>query len=279
MRILILLGLSLAAAGSGGGATLSDERAPPDGLWRPHRLARCPEHPRPRGEAESAFDEARRLFDLGNGGDAAVVLELAIDAHAGHPWLLLLLAQIYLLAGQGEVHCQPAAGPLAPTGDWERDRRRLLGRAGDLLERLERSWSDDGLVDFLRADVARALDDQAAAAEHDFRGRGKCTHLESLDLLQAMRGLLQRPADVAAPIVPIYPEAAARRRIQGEVILDLLVDPFGRAVAARQVGRADPLLAEAALLAAPDGGFQAARVGYYPVWSWLRVPIRFRLEN
>jgi TonB family protein len=190
-----------------------------------------------------------------------------------------LLAQIYLLAGQGEPHCLPSSGALAPRGDWELDRRRLLARSGDLLTRLGRAWPDDGTVDFLRADVDRARDDQEAAAEHDFRGRGKCTHTETLDLLRQMRGLGLRPAKIVEPIAPNYPEEAARRRIEGEVTVDLLIDPFGRVAAARQVGPADPTLVRAAIAAAPFGGFQAAQVGYYPVWSWLRVPVRFRLGN
>ena len=41
---------------------------------------------------------------------------------------------------------------------------------------------------------------------------------------------------------------------------------------------AAPLL-ETAREAAAGGGYQAAQLGYYPVWSWLRVPVQFSLEN
>ncbi len=276
---ILALVLALSAAAPQDVDPARGESPPPDGPWRAYRLARCPEHPQLRGAARDAFDEALELFRFQNGGDAAAVLELAIADQGAHAWLLLLLAQIYLLAGQGEPHCLPAAGPLAPRGDWQDDRLRLLRRSDELLDRLERVWGDDGLVDFLRADAARARDDHDVAAEHDHRGRGKCTHLDSLELVRSLRDLRRRPARVVAPIEPAYPEDAARRRIQGEVQFDVLIDPFGRVAAMSQVGRADPQLAAAAAQALPDGGYQAALVGYYPVWSWLRVPIRFRLAK
>jgi TonB family protein len=179
----------------------------------------------------------------------------------------------------GEPHCQPSAGPEPASGDWPRDRARWLDRAQRLLDRVEAAWPDDGLVDFLRADAARAAGDQEAAAHRDLQGRGKCTHMESLDLVAAMRDLGRKPPRVIAPIVPEYPEDAIRARVQGEVVLDLLIDPQGRAAEAVVVGRADRRLANAARAAARDGGYQAAMVGYYPVWSWLRVPVRFSLGN
>ena len=250
-----------------------------DADWRPHMLARCEPHAPLRGPDREVADEALELFGLGNGGDGIVVLEAALQRPGREPWLPLLAAQIYIMAGQGEPHCQPSAGPAPATGDWPRDRTRWLDRAQRLLDRVEAAWPDDGLVDFLRADAARAAGDQETAANQDLRGRGKCTHMASMDLVAGMRDLGRKPPRVIAPIVPTYPKEAVRARVQGEVILDLLIDPQGRATEAVVVGRADRRLAEAARAAARDGGYQAAMVGYYPVWSWLRVPVRFTLDN
>ncbi|MDD5719740.1 MAG: TonB family protein [Candidatus Krumholzibacteria bacterium] len=255
------------------------ETPPPDGDWRPHRLARCQAHFVARGEVRDLFAEARDLFEAANGGDAAELLEYGLRTAGANPWLLLLLAQIYVLAGQGEPHCQPLTGPVAPTGDWDTDRLRLLERSDVLLQRLAQAWPDDSVVDFLRADVARSRGDLDAAAVYDDLGRRKCTYLESVGLLRDLRGLRERPAKVLAPLVPVYPESALRKRIEGEVLLDLLVDPFGRVAEAVPIGRAHPVLVEAACAALPEAGFAAAQVGYYPIWSWLRVPVRFRLHN
>jgi TonB family protein len=254
------------------------ETPPPDGDWRPHRLSRCRPHPLPSDDARAYLDEALDLFKHRGGGDAIALLDVALRDVGNQPWLLLMLAQMYLLAGQGEPHCLPLSGPAAPSGDWPRDRLRLLERADLLLRRLETLWPDDALVAFLLADVARARDDHESAADLDHAGRGRCTDLDSLEFVAGMRDLVRRPASVTSPIVPEYPESAARRRAQGEVVLDLLLDPLGRVATSEVIGRADRDLVRAAREALGDGGYQAAQVGYYPVWSWLRVSIRFALE-
>ena len=58
---------------------------------------------------------------------------IALATGRRDPWLIFLLAQIYVMAGQGEPHCQPLSGPAAPTGDWPRDQARWLERADLLL--------------------------------------------------------------------------------------------------------------------------------------------------
>jgi hypothetical protein len=275
MRFLVLVAVLAAAAAP----VPAGEAPPPDGAWRPHLLSRCQEHPPVSGRARPVFTEALELFEMHNGGDAVSVLELGLSEGATNPWSLLLLAQIYLLAGQGEPHCQPTTGPAAMTGDWALDQARLLARAEDLLNRLADRWPDDAIVDFLLADARRANDDSSGAAEFDFRGRSKCSHPESFDLLRRLRQLGRKPARVIAPIVPEYPEDCIREGIQGEVVLDLLIDPQGRAVESVVVGRPPRELVGAAREALSTGGYRAAQVGYYPIWSWLRVPIRFTLTN
>jgi TonB family protein len=261
------------------GSSPAGETPAPDGTWRPHRLSRCDRPSPPYPAARAALDEALLLFGLENGGDAVVVLEDALTRQARSPWLRLLLAQIYVLAGQGEEHCLPTGGPAAPRGDWPDDRRRCLLRADALLADLLATWPDDGLVWFLRADAARALGDLEAASEHDLRGRRCCTRLETLEFVADLRDLRRRQADLLTPITPEYPAECLQRRIEGEVVLDLLIDPEGRVAEAVPVNRADRRLVRSAQAAAADAGFQAARVGYYPIWSWIEVSVNFTLEN
>ncbi|MEZ4387596.1 MAG: TonB family protein [Candidatus Krumholzibacteriia bacterium] len=271
------LGLLVAVAMAG--RLPATEVPPPDGPWRAYRLQRC-DHPAPPPPAVRAIlDEARELFDLQNGGDAVVVLEDGLRREPTSAWIRLFLAQIYILAGQGEPHCLPSGGPAAPRGDWPADRRRCLERADRLLGQLAATWPDDGIVWFLRADAARALDDPEAASEDDLQGRRCCTRLESLEFIADLRDLQRKPGELITPIAPEYPEACLRKRITGRVELDLLVDPEGRVAESVALGRADRRLQAAAAEAARDAGFQAARVGYYPIWSWIRVSVNFTLEN
>ncbi len=260
-------------------ASRADEVPPPDGPWRAHQLQRCG-RPAPAAPAvRVVLEEARELFDLANGGDAVVVLEAGLGRHPTSPWLKLFLAQVYILAGQGEPHCLPTGGPAAPTGDWPTDRRRCLARADHLLSQLGGDWRDDGIVWFLRADAARAMDDPEAAGAFDLEGRRCCTRQESLSFIAGLRDLGRKPAELLTPIVPEYPQECLRRRIQGRVVLDLLVDPQGRVAEAVAVNRADRRLEAAAAEAAAGAGYQAARVGYYPIWSWIQVSVSFTLEN
>ena len=280
-RLAVLLVLVLAWSVAGMTAPAAAAEVPPRGGddWRPHRLARCGRHLPPSGPPRVVLEEALELFRLRNGGDAAVVLELGLQENRRNPWLLLLLGQIYLLAGQGEPHCLPSSGAGAPRGDWPQDRARLLDLADARLRELSGVWPDDALVAFLRADVARARDDHATAAELDLHGRTLCTHMASLDLLRGLRDLRLRAPRVISPIAPEYPEACIRERVTGEVLLDLLVDPQGRIAEVVVVDSPDRRLGRAAGEAAREAGFQAAQVGYYPVWAWLRVPVLFTLEN
>lgn len=257
----------------------SAEQPVPENGWRVHQLSRCTRPAPPLSAAKAVLDEALELFHLANGGDAVVVLEDALESMPRSPWLRLLLAQIYILAGQGEPHCLPYAGPAAPRGDWPEDRRRILERADHLLADLAGTWSDDGVVWFLRADAARALDRLEEAGQYDLQGRRCCSRRETLVFVSDVRDLTRKPAELITPIVPEYPQECLRKRIRGTVVLDLLIDPEGRVAESVTINRVDRRLATAAAAAAREAGYQAARVGYYPVWSWIQVSVKFSLEN
>ncbi|MBD3221849.1 hypothetical protein GF314_11470 [bacterium] len=269
----LLLAVCLASA------TTAGERPPPDGAWRPHQLSRCARPAPPYPAAREAIAEAHELFELEAGGDAIVVLEDALADHPRSPWLRLMLAQIYVLAGQGEEHCEPFGGPARATGDWPADQRRYLRRADRLLADLAGSWPDDGLVWFLRADAARAAGDVDAASRYDAQGRERCTRLDTLEFVTALRDLGRKPAELLTPIVPEYPAECLQKRITGEVLLDVLIDPHGRVAETVPARRADRRLIAAASEAAAAAGYQAARIGYYPIWSWIQVSVNFSLDN
>ena len=256
-----------------------EEEPASDGDWRPHLLSRCREADVASAAAERALDACYALYSSREGGDAIMELELFLQDHSGEGLLLLTLAQLYVLAGQGEPECLPTEGPAADVGDWPRNKERLLGRAQTLLERAAELRPDDGAVDFLQADVARARGDQAAARAAESRGSAKCTLPRSFDTLRRYQELGLRAARLLESVTPTYPEQALRAGLSGEVVLDLLIDPSGAVVQTVVVASPGPSLTAAADRALRGGRYEAARVGKYPIWSWLRIPVRFGLSG
>lgn len=79
---------------------------------------------------------------------------------------------------------------------------------------------------------------------------------------------------------PHYPLVARKRKYEGMVMLDVFVDKAGRVADARifkTCGYA--VLDKAALKSVTDWKFEPARRGKTAVSRWVRVPIRFRLED
>ncbi|MFO7610357.1 MAG: TonB family protein [Candidatus Krumholzibacteriia bacterium] len=251
----------------------------PDGDWRGHRLARCPADGVAPPAVEAKLALCAEYFRGGSGSDGMLELELTMAETGRHPLVLLTLGQLYLMAGQGVPELLPEEGPAADTGDWERNRPRLLGRARALLEETARSRPDDAAVDYLLADVARAGGDAAAAERHAARGRGKCTGGRSFTILRQYQELNLYPARLEANPPPQYPARALQERTAGRVTLDLLLDPDGRVRQVVQVAAPSPDLARAAAEAFRAGRFAAPRVGKYPVWGWLRVATNFKLAD
>ena len=68
-------------------------------------------------------------------------------------------------------------------------------------------------------------------------------------------------------------------RITGVVTLDLLLDPDGRPRQTVTVASPDPALTAAAEEVFRAAVYDPARLGKYPVWSWLRVSTHFALEK
>ena len=74
-------------------------------------------------------------------------------------------------------------------------------------------------------------------------------------------------------------DVAQREGIEGEVVLDLLIDPEGEVAQVIVISSPAPSLGEAASIALRQGDYEAARMGKYPLWAWLRIPVRFGLKD
>ncbi len=251
----------------------------PDGPWREHRLARCPADVVAPPAVETELGLCSELFRSNSGSDGMIELELTMVETARHPWVLLTLGQLYLMAGQGVPELLPSEGPAAETGDWPRDQVRLLGRARALLEEAGRSLPDEAAVDYLLADVARAGGDLEGAAELVARGLDKCTGGRAFRIMQMYQDLNLYPAELLATPPPAYPQEAIAAGISGKVRLDLLLDPAGQVRQVVVVATPAPELAAAAAEAFRASSFAPARVGKYPVWAWLQVATNFRLSG
>lgn len=79
---------------------------------------------------------------------------------------------------------------------------------------------------------------------------------------------------------PNYPRMALRRRYEGTVLLDVLVDKTGRAVqvnVAQSSGYA--VLDRSAKADVSHWRFKPARKGMQTVEMWVKVPVRYELKN
>ncbi len=227
----------------------------------------------------AALGEAWSLFSHGEGADAITVLELHLRDHPRSGLVLLGLGQLYLMAGQGRPDLMPREGPAADVGDWGRNQRRLLGRAAELLRRAVALRPDDAVPEYLLADVARAGGDLEVARRSEAAGHAKCSLPQSFELLRRYQELSRHPARLRSDILPQYPRAAVERGATGEVVADLLIDPAGRVAQVVLVEAPDPDLGRAAAAAMREASFVPARIGKYPIWSWLRIPVRFSLTT
>ncbi len=251
------------------------EVPPPDGPWRPHLLRSCADlDTRPLDTvSRQALDTAWDLFRSGEGADAVAELEFHLEERPRPGGLVLLtLAQLYVMAGQGVPDVAPREGPAASDGDWDADRERYLTRALDVLDRCRSRRPDDAVVDYLAGDAERARGRMEEAAELVASARRKCSYPASFEILRRYQDLQHVPATQETPVSPVWPSGVTRG---GEVVLDLLIAPDGRVAQVETVRRPGRLLGEAAAAAFADAGFEPARVGKYELWSWQRVIVDF----
>ena len=251
----------------------------PDGDWRPHRLSSCREDVDVPTVVERYLGICSEYYRDGSGSDGMMEMEFGLADGHRHSLMLLTLGQLYLMAGQGDPDLLPVEGPAADVGDWDRNRVRLLRRAEDLFQEAARTRTDDAAVDYLLADVARARGDQALAAERVASGMTKCTGGRSFGTLWQYQKLNKYPPRYLGGPSPVYPQNAVENGVTGDVIIDVLLSPAGEARQLVVVESPSESLARAAAVSLRKGGFEGARVGKYPIWSWLRVTTAFNLEE
>jgi TonB family protein len=251
----------------------------PDGVWRPHVLSRCQGEDRASPEGEKALSQSFELFRMQSGSDAIMELEISLRRRPREGLVLLQLAQLYLMAGQGEPELLPREGPARDVGDWPRNRERLLGRAELLLGEAQSVRPEDGVIDYLQGDVQRARGDSVGALRAVNAGRAKCLPSRSMELLRRFQHLNGRAAKLVNSVAPVFPPDAVRAGVGGEVVLDLLISPAGAVVQTVTVRSPDARLTAAAAAALHRAEFEPARLGKYPIWSWIRIPTQFKLAG
>ncbi len=255
------------------------EIPPPDGPWRPHRVSWCQGDGVVDPNVEQLLGLCAEYFREGSGSDGMLELELALEKGQRHPLLLITLGQLYTIAGQGEPDLLPPEGPAADVGDWTKNKKRLLGRAELLLLEAQASRPEDAAVDYLLADVARAWGNTPAAHALVAAASDKCTSGRGFIALVLYQQLNRYPGRYLGGPGPEYPVTAQKKHITGEVIVDLLISPSGAVRQAVVVESPDFSLSQAAVASLQVGKWDAARLGKYPIWSWLRVNTSFTLDQ
>ncbi len=258
------------------------EAPAPDGPWRPHVLERCQhllEESGINAAQEGCLATCRNLFKQYEGSDAIMELELCLQDHGRCDLVLLTLGQLYMMAGRGMPELLPSEGPAGDVGHWPTNQRRLLDRAEALLTEAAQSRLDDGMIDYLRADIARARGDTSGARQLVAAGREKCSLPRSIAILAQYQHLNRYGAKMLAGVSPEYPAKALAEEITGEVVVDLLVNPAGRVVQVAPVSSPHRVLTRAAATAFLAARVQPAKIGKYPLWSWLRAKTRFSLGD
>ena len=79
-------------------------------------------------------------------------------------------------------------------------------------------------------------------------------------------------------VAPVYPEVAARAKVEGVVLLEVAIAPSGRVEDVR-VLRSIPLLDEAAVAAARQWLFSPTLLSGVPVHVAMTVSVRFSLTQ
>ena len=80
-------------------------------------------------------------------------------------------------------------------------------------------------------------------------------------------------------VKPVYPQALRLLGVQNEVLVDFVVDTTGRVRNAFVVRSAHPGFSERALEAVRQWVFTPGVKDYHPVFTHMRVPVRFQLTD
>jgi protein TonB len=180
---------------------------------------------------------------------------------------------------------------LAPFSDASaRDARRPPRRLAERVRRPAAPVAHTPPAPIARTDSAPAAPVAPAAASPDSSADERADTASPSGPVAAAAGIRSEPG---APIEPPrfgaaylsnpppdYPVLARRQRLQGTVVLRVLVDAGGRAEELR-VDRTSgaSILDEVALAAVRNWRFVPARRGNEAIAHWVDVPVRFRLQD
>jgi TonB family protein len=89
-------------------------------------------------------------------------------------------------------------------------------------------------------------------------------------------GQLQQPK-LLASVAAVYPPAARAQHIQGDVVIDALIDPTGKVTAAKVI-TGNPLLQSAAVDSLRLWKYQPGRLNGEAIPIHINVTITFRLK-
>jgi len=89
---------------------------------------------------------------------------------------------------------------------------------------------------------------------------------------------LDGPIQVVKAIPPTYPVDARLMRIEGVVLVELIVDKRGRVASTKVLGEPSQLLADAAVHAVSQWEFRPHTLRGSPVNVVFRQPVAFKLE-
>ena len=256
---------------------MMQETPVPDGTFREHRLARCNDDVNVPRTVERYLGTCSEFFRDGSGSDGMIEMEMGLNQGHRHSLMLLTLGQMYLLAGQGNPDLLPVEGPVADLGSYKLNKPRLLGRARELLTEALGKRPEDAAVDYLLADVARTSGDMEEAERLTASGQKKCTGGRSFGTLLMYQELYEHPPRYLGGPGPVFPQTAVNKGIGGDVVLDLLLSPAGEVRQYVVVQSPADSLTKAAWQSLRQGRFEAASIGKYGVWSWLRVTTAFNL--
>jgi protein TonB len=92
-------------------------------------------------------------------------------------------------------------------------------------------------------------------------------------------GNSSKAVKVIKKVAPVYPAEAKKKKIQGEIVLDVTVDEQGKVIATKIIKSVDPSLGEAAINAIKQWEYAPLIVDGKPKAFIVSVTINFALEK
>jgi protein TonB len=241
-----------------------------------------------RGEHRSLF--VPLMMSCALHAAAAVYLPRAAERARPAPSSPLI---VRLVAGVPQIHSATPAiehAPAPPRDSAARDARRPPSRTPERARRPGASVAHANPAATAPVDPTPATPAAPAAASPESSADGRADTPSPSAPVATAAGARGEPGPPVEPPrfgaaylsnpPPDYPALARRQRLQGTVVLRVLVDAGGRAEELR-IDRTSGawILDEVALAAVRKWRFVPARRGDEAIAHWVDVPVRFRLQD